>query len=245
MFTVYGIPGSPFMRAVLAALVEKDQPWRLAAVAPGTSKQPEHLARHPFGRIPAVEHDGFALYETQAVLRYIDQVFPHPPLTPRDPGAAARMNQAIGVNDWYLFRSVGAGIVFPEAITHTVVAASLSGAILWNLFTLILGLPSSSSHALIGSVRGRQTQSLLHRIDDMIGRATPRIALSATFGDTAMAERFLRPDGALPCVSIDGRQGGAELRMQVGQLKMLRLHEHALVPVDPLLVVHGHQFPIF
>ena len=33
--------------------------------------------------------------------------------------------------------------------------------------------------------------------------------------------------------------------MQVGQLEMLRLHEHALVPVDPLLVVHGLQFPIF
>ena len=51
-------------------------------------------------------------------------------------------------------KMVGAGIVFPEAITHTVVAASLSGAILWNLFTLILGLPSSSSHALIGGYAG-------------------------------------------------------------------------------------------
>ena len=110
MFTIYGIPGSPFMRAVVAALVEKGQPWRVVPLAPGASKQPEHLARHPFGRIPAVEHDGFALYETQAVLRYIDQVFPEPALTPRDARAAARMNQAIGINDWYLFKSVGAGI---------------------------------------------------------------------------------------------------------------------------------------
>ena len=51
-------------------------------------------------------------------------------------------------------KMVGSGIVFPEAITNTVVAASLSGAILWNLFTLILGLPSSSSHALIGGLVG-------------------------------------------------------------------------------------------
>jgi len=116
MFTIYGIPGSPFMRAVVAALVEKGQPWRVVPLAPGASKQPEHLARHPFGRIPAVEHDGFALYETQAVLRYIDQVFPEPALTPRDARAAARMNQAIGINDWYLFKSVGAGIVFNRLI---------------------------------------------------------------------------------------------------------------------------------
>lgn len=51
-------------------------------------------------------------------------------------------------------KMVGAGIVYPDAITHTVVAAALSGAILWNLFTLVLGLPSSSSHALIGGLVG-------------------------------------------------------------------------------------------
>ena len=51
-------------------------------------------------------------------------------------------------------KMVGGGIVFSDAITHAVVAASLSGAILWNLFTLILGLPSSSSHALIGGLVG-------------------------------------------------------------------------------------------
>jgi PiT family inorganic phosphate transporter len=51
-------------------------------------------------------------------------------------------------------KMVGAGIVVPLAITQGVVAAALSGAILWNLFTLILGLPTSSSHALIGSLVG-------------------------------------------------------------------------------------------
>ncbi|MGH7258878.1 MAG: inorganic phosphate transporter [Nitrospiraceae bacterium] len=51
-------------------------------------------------------------------------------------------------------KMVGGGIVYSDAITHAVVAASLSGAILWNLFTLILGLPSSSSHALIGGLVG-------------------------------------------------------------------------------------------
>ena len=44
-FFVHSIPGSPFGRAVLAALVEKGAPYRLAPVAPGALKSPEHLAR--------------------------------------------------------------------------------------------------------------------------------------------------------------------------------------------------------
>lgn len=51
-------------------------------------------------------------------------------------------------------KMIGGGIVYPDAITNVVVAASMGGAILWNLFTLILGLPTSSSHALIGGLVG-------------------------------------------------------------------------------------------
>jgi PiT family inorganic phosphate transporter len=51
-------------------------------------------------------------------------------------------------------KMVGAGIVDPSAVTQMVVAAALGGAILWNLFTLALGLPTSSSHALIGGLVG-------------------------------------------------------------------------------------------
>src|SRR6202008_2775936 len=63
-FTVYSIPGSPFGRAVLATLEEKGADYRLMPVAPGAFRSPEHLARHPFGRVPVLEHDGFMLYET-------------------------------------------------------------------------------------------------------------------------------------------------------------------------------------
>lgn len=51
-------------------------------------------------------------------------------------------------------KMIGGGIVYPDAITNVVVAASMAGAILWNLFTLFLGLPTSSSHALIGGLVG-------------------------------------------------------------------------------------------
>ena len=81
-------------------------------VAPGAAKSPEHLARHPFGRVPVLEHDGFMLYETQAILRYLDRVLPQPALTPADPRRAARMDQVMNINDWYLFQGVGNVIAF-------------------------------------------------------------------------------------------------------------------------------------
>jgi glutathione S-transferase len=66
---VHTIPGSPFARAVLATLEEKQVPWRLAPLVPGQHRQQPHLSRNPFGRMPAIEHGDFALYETQAIVR--------------------------------------------------------------------------------------------------------------------------------------------------------------------------------
>ncbi|HEX5259325.1 MAG TPA: glutathione S-transferase family protein [Sphingomicrobium sp.] len=113
---VYGIPGSPFLRSVEIGLHEKGLEYHLHALAPGEHKQPEHIARHPFGRIPAFEHDGFAIYETQAILRYLDDVFPSPQLTPGTPKMRARMNQVIGIIEWYFFPKAAAPIAFNRII---------------------------------------------------------------------------------------------------------------------------------
>src|SRR5437773_1468498 len=51
-------------------------------------------------------------------------------------------------------KMVGGGIVEAAVVTESVVASALAGAIIWNLFTLMLGLPTSSSHALIGGLVG-------------------------------------------------------------------------------------------
>ena len=115
-FTVHSVPGSPFGRAVLATLEEKAALYRLSPVMPGTLRAPEHLSRHPFGRVPVLEHNGFSLYETQAILRYLDRVLPAPALTPRDCKAAARMDQAMNVNDWYLFQGVANVIGFQRVV---------------------------------------------------------------------------------------------------------------------------------
>ncbi len=115
-FIIHTIPGSPFARAVLATLEEKGASYRVSPVAPGAFRSPEHLARHPFGRVPVLEHDGFMIYETQAILRYLDRVIPAPALTPADPRTAALMDQALNVSDWYLFQGVASVIGFQRVV---------------------------------------------------------------------------------------------------------------------------------
>jgi glutathione S-transferase len=111
-FIVYGVPGSPFMRSVCAAMEEKAKLYRVHAFGPGEKRSDFH----PFARIPVIDHGDFRLYETQAILRYIDATFPQPTLQPVAPEAIARMNQIIGINDWYLFPQVARIIVFQRII---------------------------------------------------------------------------------------------------------------------------------
>lgn len=113
---VHSVPGSPFGRAVLMALEEKGAPYRFVPVSPGTLRTPDHLARHPFGRIPVLYDGAFRLYETQAIIRYVDRALPGPPLTPPDARAAARMDQLMNINDWYLFQGVANVIAFQRIV---------------------------------------------------------------------------------------------------------------------------------
>ncbi len=70
-------------------------------------------------------------------------------------------------------------------------------------------------HAFLGAERGRQLQSLLHRVDLATRATRPRIALSATLGDMALAAAFLRPGATAPAAIITSEAGSAELRLQV------------------------------
>jgi glutathione S-transferase len=115
-FIVYGVPGSPYVRAALLGLEEKGCDWHLHAMPFGGFKSSEHLARNPFGRIPVMDHGDFRLYEVQAILRYLDRVVPQPSLTPRDPRAEARMNQICGITDWYVMPDVSRPITFARVV---------------------------------------------------------------------------------------------------------------------------------
>ncbi len=76
-------------------------------------------------------------------------------LTPRMAVALASvLNFAGAFASFAVAATIAKGIVNPDAITLNVILAGLVGAITWNLMTWFLGLPSSSSHALIGGVMG-------------------------------------------------------------------------------------------
>lgn len=70
-------------------------------------------------------------------------------------------------------------------------------------------------HAFIGSERGKQLQSLLHRLERTVGRRLPLVGLSATLGDMGLAASFLRPDGAGSVELIVAKSGGQELKVLI------------------------------
>jgi PiT family inorganic phosphate transporter len=89
--------------------------------------------------------------------------------------------------------TVASGIVDAAAITTTVVFAGLIGAIAWNLATWWLGLPSSSSHALIGGV---------------VGAAFVAEGPSAIFGD-GLIEKVLVPGIVAPILAFTAAAAGS------------------------------------
>lgn len=109
---VYGPAGSTYVWSVRLALAEKGVAHELVEVGFGAHREEPHLSRHPFGKVPAFEHDGFSLYETQAILRYIDEGFMTSPLQPTDLHQFSRMNQIIGILDAYAHPSIGMRILF-------------------------------------------------------------------------------------------------------------------------------------
>lgn len=107
---LHGRPGSPYTRTVRLALEEKSFEYTLREVASGTTRGPQHLQLHAFGRIPVLDDGDFRVYETQAIIRYIDTLQGARVLRPSDPRQAARMDQVVGIVDWYVFPQISVRI---------------------------------------------------------------------------------------------------------------------------------------
>ncbi|UEM15870.1 glutathione S-transferase family protein [Bradyrhizobium barranii subsp. barranii] len=115
---VYGFPRSTFVNIVRLVLTHKDVAYRFEDLEPVMGRS-EHLALHPFNRVPIFRHGDFTVYETRAIVGYIDEVFAGARLTPQNPHARARMNQWIGVVDSYvypymIYHVTHERLVFPE-----------------------------------------------------------------------------------------------------------------------------------
>ena len=118
---LHGYRYSVYVRIARLALAEKGVAYDRVEVNPFAADVPAaYLALHPFGRVPTLVHDDFALYETGAITRYLDRSFAGPNLQPHSPRALGRMDQIIGVVDsygyWPLVRQVFSHRVFRPAI---------------------------------------------------------------------------------------------------------------------------------
>jgi glutathione S-transferase len=103
MLKVYGFPGSTCTRKVLCTLNEKGAAYEFVNVdiTKGEQKSADHLARQPFGVVPAIDHDGFKLYESRAICRYLDAALPGTSLVPADLKQRAMMEQWMSVEGSY------------------------------------------------------------------------------------------------------------------------------------------------
>ena len=121
---VFGPSYSTFTRTVRLALEEKGQAYDLVEVdvIGGAHQHPEHLARHPFGKVPAFRHDDLRLFETDPITRYVDEAFDGPPLEPADARGRALMGQAIGVIATYAYP-----VIIGEIFMQRVVAPMVGG----------------------------------------------------------------------------------------------------------------------
>lgn len=92
---IYGVPPSSFTRTVRLACHEKGIDYELVPMFPG-----QMGALNPFQKIPAIAHGDMTLYESTAILRYLDRTFPGAKLWPQESRQAALCDQWVSaVND--------------------------------------------------------------------------------------------------------------------------------------------------
>jgi glutathione S-transferase len=107
--TLYGFPQSSYLRTARMVCEEKGVAYELVPLRAGSD---EILARHPFGRVPAMQHGDVRLFETSAIARYVDEVFPGPSLVPSTAIERAAMEQWISTVNAYLFDDIVRKYVF-------------------------------------------------------------------------------------------------------------------------------------
>lgn len=166
--TLWGFDGSTYVRTVKMLLAEKgvsnfkQVPLNVLS---GEPKAPEHLARHPFGKVPVLEHNGLRILETSAIVRYLNDVLPGTSLVPPSAQDRARMDMIIGIIDSYGY------------------AALLGGVAAYHLFPAFVGGKNDTTRRA-GVENGRKVIQLA-----METRGTSRFIA----GELSLADLYLAP----------------------------------------------------
>ena len=115
MLRLHYHPLSTYSRRVRMALIEKGIEAELVEVdmVNRAHRRPEYLRLNPYGRVPTLEEDGFVLYESTAILEYLEATRPSPALVPPDARGRALVAMHVKLCDLQLTRQTGT-IIFPK-----------------------------------------------------------------------------------------------------------------------------------
>lgn len=111
--SLYGPTYSTYARTLRMVLAEKEVEYDLVDVDMfgGAHRQADWLQRHPFGKVPAFEHNGFAIYESNAIAHYIDDAFPGRRLAHPHIHRRTRDQQIVEVINAYAYKRIIVDIV--------------------------------------------------------------------------------------------------------------------------------------
>jgi glutathione S-transferase len=176
-FTLYGFNGSTYVRTIKMLLAEKGEtgfhqvPLNVLAGEPRTA---EHRKRHPFGKVPVLEHDGMTILETSAIARYVNDILPGKSLVPATPKDRARMDMIIGLIDSYGY-------------------GALLGVIAYHLFPDFVGGKNDA-----GRAGGMEEGTKVLQLAMQTKGSSPFIA-----GELSLADLYLAPIAAYFALTPD------------------------------------------
>ena len=133
MIRVYYAPPSIYGRKVLAVLEEKALDYEIERMsfAAHDHLKPEYLQLNPNGEIPCLVDEDFVVYESTAIIEYLNDEYPEPPLLPEDSAGRARVRMAEDYCDLHLFPALVKcfikKLLKKEALTETDITAVSEG----------------------------------------------------------------------------------------------------------------------
>lgn len=106
--TLYGFNGSTYVRTLRCVLASKDVAYDQVPVnvLEGETQKPDHLARHPLGKVPVLDIDGMRLRETDAIVRYLEARNPDAPVFPKDAKQRAKADENAALINSYGYGAI-------------------------------------------------------------------------------------------------------------------------------------------
>ena len=181
---LHGYRYSVYNRIARMVLLLKNVAHETIEVDPFGGLSEAYLRLHPFGRVPALVHGAFELFETSAITRYVDRAFPGPPLQAEGAIALARMDQVIAAIDAYAYWPM-----VRQVSSHA-------------FFRPLIGELSSREEIDLGLGASRTVLSFLDRVAGEGAILTGRDITLADCHLAAMMDYFVRADEGKKALSL-------------------------------------------